>query len=135
MQIADFLGEWCIDREIVEKAGVTHRLTGTALFVAEPEGLLYREDGVLVTATGASFAASRIYHWREVAEGRVQVLFEDGRDFHIFDFEGQLPAADHWCDPDMYHVSYNFGDWPQWSSVWSVSGPRKDYRMVTRYHR
>lgn len=135
MRFTDFQGEWRIEREIVEAGGATHRLTGTAQFSPDPEGLLYREDGVLVTDTGASFAASRVYHWREVSGGRVQVLFEDGRDFHTFDLTNSCPEDQHWCDPDQYRVSYDFSAWPNWQSVWTVSGPRKDYRMVTRYQR
>ncbi|WP_282181303.1 DUF6314 family protein [Aliiroseovarius marinus] len=135
MRFTDFQGEWRIEREIVEAGGATHRLTGTAQFSPDPEGLLYREDGVLVTDTGASFAASRVYHWREASSGRVQVLFEDGRDFHTFDLSEGRPEDQHWCDPDQYRVSYDFSAWPNWQSVWTVSGPRKDYRMVTRYQR
>ena len=135
VRISDFLGEWRIEREIVEAGGATHRLTGTALFSPEPEGLLYREDGVLVTDTGTSFAACRVYHWREASGGRVQVLFEDGRDFHTFDLTEGRPEDQHWCDPDQYRVSYDFSAWPFWQSVWTVSGPRKDYQMVTRYYR
>lgn len=135
MRLADFLGEWRINREIVEKDGAVHRLSGSAQFSPEPDGMLYQEDGVLLTDTGAKLTASRVYHWREGAGGRIQVVFEDGRDFHIFDPDDTTPAADHWCDPDTYHVSYNFAAWPQWSSMWSVSGPRKDYRMKTQYRR
>lgn len=135
MKLADFLGHWRMEREIVEQGGAVHHLSGTAAFSAAPEGLLYREEGQLVTAQGHSFTASRTYHWRDAGAGQIQVLFEDGRDFHYVDLEGGQPRDQHWCDPDMYHVSYNFEDWPNWSSAWTVLGPRKDYRMVTRYQR
>lgn len=135
VEITDFLGDWKIAREIVEKSGGTHHMTGRAEFTRAADGVTYREKGQLVTAAGAQFAASRVYHWRDAGHGRVQVLFEDERDFHNFDLTGAKTEGKHWCDPDMYQVSYNLADWPVWSSVWRVSGPRKDYRMVTRYWR
>lgn len=135
LEFTDFLGNWQIARKIVEQAGETHHLTGVAEFSQVAGGLKYHEQGQLVTATGAQFAASRVYHWRDAGNGRVQVLFEDGRDFHNFDLTGVTAEDKHWCDPDTYHVSYNLAEWPIWSSTWTVLGPRKAYRMVTRYMR
>jgi hypothetical protein len=63
------------------------------------------------------------------------VLFEDGRFFHRFDAEDPLPGASHACAPDAYRVRYDFRAWPRWEAAWRVSGPRKDYAMVTRYSR
>ncbi|SPF75624.1 hypothetical protein ALP8811_00617 [Aliiroseovarius pelagivivens] len=135
MRLADFLGEWQIEREVAEETGAVHRLSGAAVFSAEPGGLLYREEGQLVTENGASFAASRVYHWCGLGDGRVKVLFADGRDFHMIDLTVAQPEDLHWCDPDQYRVSFDFSLWPTWQSVWNVSGPRKGYRMVTRYRR
>ncbi|MCK0169707.1 DUF6314 family protein [Aliiroseovarius sp. S1123] len=135
VEITDFLGIWKITREIVEQSGETHHLTGRAEFSQAADGVTYHEEGQLVTATGAQFTANRVYHWRDTGNGRVQVLFDDGRDFHNFDLTSDDLTDQHWCDPDMYHVSYNLADWPVWSSVWTVTGPRKDYRMITRYRR
>ena len=48
-----------------------------------------------------------------------------------------MPDALHHCDPDMYNVSYDFTRWSQrkkqWRSVWTVLGPRKDYKMLSSY--
>ena len=62
----------------------------------------------------------------------IAVFFEDGRPFHWF--SDAQSAASHDCPPDLYAVSYGFGDWPEsWSARWQVSGPRKDYRMESLY--
>jgi hypothetical protein len=61
------------------------------------------------------------------------VLFADGRPFHAFDPGAARPEAAHDCPPDLYRVRYDFSDWPDWQAAWEVRGPRKDYRMVSRY--
>jgi hypothetical protein len=61
------------------------------------------------------------------------VLFADGRFFHRFDAEDPAPAAAHDCPPDLYRVRYDFRPWPRWQAEWRVTGPRKDYAMVSRY--
>ena len=43
--------------------------------------------------------------------------------------------AEHWCDPDMYRVGYDFSAWPEFAATWEVAGPKKAYRMVSRYRR
>jgi hypothetical protein len=30
-------------------------------------------------------------------------------------------------------VRYDFRDWPRWQAEWRVTGPRKDYGIVTRF--
>jgi hypothetical protein len=75
--------------------------------------------------------AERVYLWRASGAG-IEVLFDDGRPFHRIDDSAE---AAHWCDPDQYDVTYEFGRWPKWSSRWRVLGPRKDYVMVSNYSR
>ena len=134
MQLSDFEGDWRIDREITDALGPDARFEGKARFTRDAGGLLYAEDGVLMLMGQAPFAASRRYHWSEADEGRILVSFADGRPFHAF-HPGAGPEAEHHCAPDHYRVAYAFGDWPDWTARWTVSGPRKDYRMVSRYRR
>ncbi len=86
---------------------------------------------------GASFQATRVYLWRADGDG-IAVLFEDGRAFHRFTPQGAADSA-HWCDPDDYRVSYDFSRWsvnrPIWTAEWRVTGPRKDYVMLSTYRR
>ena len=77
--------------------------------------------------------ATRRYLWRDGGAGTIDVLFEDGRFFHRFDAEDPAPGASHDCAPDSYRVRYDFRAWPRWQAEWRVTGPRKDYAMVSRY--
>lgn len=133
MKLWDFEGRWQIAREIDDRlAGRRGVFTGEAVFTRDGEGLAYHEEGVLEVAGVAPMRATRVYLWRE-GEGGIEVLFDDGRPFH--GIYGIGATAHHWCDPDDYNVAYDFDAWPLWRAVWEVTGPRKDYRMVSRYDR
>lgn len=139
MELKSFEGRWRIERAIEDvRAGRTGRFTGEAVFTPLPGvagSFDYLESGRLVLDAGAPMAASRRYVWRERGAGTIDVLFEDGRFFHRIDAEEPTPAAAHACDPDLYRVRYDFRGWPRWLAEWRVSGPRKDYAMVSRYAR
>ena len=131
-QLGDFRGIWALTRQIVQANGPEGRFTGQAVFSPEGAGLRYRETGQLVLAGAAALQAERSYLW--AAEGaQIVVRFADGRDFHRFD--PAVAKAAHWCDPDDYTVRYDFASWPDWSSEWRVTGPRKDYVMISQYTR
>lgn len=131
-QLSDFRGVWMLSRRIVQSNGPEGRFTGQAVFTPEGAGLRYHEAGQLELAGAAPLQAERAYLWQ--AEGaQIVVRFADGRAFHRFDPEA--PAAAHWCDPDDYRVRYDFALWPDWSAEWRVTGPRKDYVMISRYSR
>ena len=55
------------------------------------------------------------------------------RPFHEIPMGVADPEAIHDCPPDRYHVAYDFARWPIWGSVWTVTGPRKDYVMNSAY--
>lgn len=133
MDLAAFEGVWTLERRIEDARDPRPaRFDGTALFTAAPGGLAYLEEGRLTLGDAAPFAASRRYFWRARA-GRIAVEFEDGRPFHDFDPRAGAPAAEHDCAPDHYRVAYDFTGWPDWRAEWRVSGPRKDYRMISAY--
>lgn len=126
--LADFAGRWRITRQIAHADGQTATFAGEAAFSPTETGALeYVEDGVLQMQGGQQMHATRRYLW---TDGLV-VLFDDGRPFHTVPAAGG--AATHLCPPDTYHVAYDFADWPDWRATWDVSGPRKAYRMVSRY--
>jgi hypothetical protein len=130
---AALAGGWRLSREIDDRrAGATGRFEGVATFVPDGAGLVYSEAGELHLAGQPPMRAERRYLWRASA-GRVGVLFADGRAFHDFDAGAARPGAVHRCPPDLYRVAYDFSAWPRWTAVWEVRGPRKDYRMVSRY--
>ncbi|MEM0945860.1 MAG: DUF6314 family protein [Pseudomonadota bacterium] len=132
-QLAAFEGRWHLVRRIEDyTGGPAGHMDGDAVFRAEGAGLHYRETGLLRLANNPPIRAERSYLWTQPDPARIEVCFSDGRPFHWFSLQ-DAPEAAHFCDPDMYRVHYAFTDWPNWRSVWCVTGPRKDYRMITEY--
>ncbi len=133
--LGDFEGSWRVARRIEDARGPGGRFEGRAVFAPDGQGgLVYDEDGTLTLDGQGPVTATRRYLWRPDGAGRVAVLFADGRAFHGFSLAGAA-AAEHWCDPDHYLVVYGFADWPEWTADWRVSGPRKAYRLRSRYRR
>ena len=126
-----FTGAWTIEREIRHADGRADRLTGTCRFTRSGPRLLQDETGWLETAEGR-FQASRRYVWAEKA-GRLEVYFQDMRPFHSIPIGVVRPETVHLCPPDRYEVHYDFSEWPDWRTVWTVEGPRKSYLMETFY--
>lgn len=121
-----FIGDWRLEREIRHHDGGSARFDGHARWIREGTGALYIERGTLVMPQ-ARYSAERRYRW----DRALRVHFEDGRIFHRVPAAGG--AAEHWCDPDRYEVFYDFTGWPVWTARWRVSGPRKDYVLLSRY--
>jgi len=78
------------------------------------------------------FEARQSYIWT-VINDRLDVLFADQRPFHSVPMGVAKPKAEHFCTPDMYNVRYDFSAWPNWTSSWTVRGPRKNYVMTSSY--
>lgn len=127
--LADFAGTWAIARTITPQTGPAARFDGTARWVPSDRGLDYTEEGTLHMDGAAPMQATRAYVWTP----DMSIYFDDGRFFH------QVPAAGgqtrHFCDPDTYVGRYDFDDWPHFTVAWDVRGPRKDYRMISRFTR
>lgn len=133
--LQDFAGVWRIERRIEDLGGgPAGRFEGEAVLTPTAGGLAYEESGLLRLGAGVPMLATRRYLWQAAGPGRIEVAFEDGRPFHGFELDDGAEAA-HDCAPDLYRVRYRFGDWPRWEAVWRVTGPRKDYRMESRYAR
>ncbi len=133
--LKDFLGHWQLSRVIDDRhVGRSGRLEGTAKLIEDADGRVsYQETGRLQFDGQPELIATRRYLWTEPEAGQIAVLFEDGRAFHEFALDRQMPISEHVCDPDFYHVTYTFSRWPHWTSEWRVRGPNKDYRMVSAY--
>ena len=126
--ISDFEGHWRVTRAITHADGTVATFSGEAAFEPDPQGGLdYTEDGMLSLPTGQSMRATRRYLWAD----DLSVFFDDGRPFHQVPREGG--AAEHYCAPDTYRVTYDFANWPEWQAIWDVTGPKKAYRMVSNY--
>jgi hypothetical protein len=127
--LADFEGAWRITRMIRHCAGAPALFMGTAVWMPDVNGLAYHESGVLKIDGHLEIRSERRYHW----DAGLNVTFDDGWFFHRVPSEGGQTA--HWCDPDHYAVTYHFNKWPVFEVEWRVMGPRKDYRMHSRYER
>lgn len=125
--LSDFEGTWQITRDIRPEIGPSARFVGQGIWTPDNQGLAYTEQGVLSMDGVSPMQAERRYFWRP----ELSVWFEDGRFFH------QVPAGggqtEHWCDPDQYKVTYDFSAWPKFDVYWDVRGPRKAYRMSSRF--
>ncbi len=128
-RLEDFEGRWHLNREIRHDDGTHARFEGEADWRPDGPGLICREAGVLQMPEGPPMQAERRYLWR----AGLRVYFDDGRFFHRVPVQGG--TAEHWCDPDAYAVQYDFADWPAFSTIWRVDGPRKSYEMTSRFTR
>ncbi len=134
MRLEAFAGDWRLDRVIEDAlAGRQGRFTGQARFRPGPDGLDYAEEGTLTLGDAPPMTARRDYRWSADASDGIEVRFADGRFFHRFPADDPTPEALHDCDPDQYHVRYDFRAWPRWTAEWRVRGPRKDYLLVSTY--
>jgi hypothetical protein len=135
LSLSDFEGAWHLVRTIRDlRGGPDGRFEGHAILGPSGNGLSYMEEGSLLLEGQAAVTASRRYFWRVDDAGRIAVDFADGRPFHSFSL-GEVAEAEHWCDPDSYRVTYRLCGWPNWQTEWRVQGPRKDYRLLSRYRR
>lgn len=128
-----WVGAYRVARQIEDHhTGQAATFAGRAEITATATGALYREAGQLQLAQGGAFHAERVYLWA-VCGPRIAVFFEDGRPFHDFDPIDGGAATEHLCGHDWYRGGYDVARWPEWQVTWDVTGPRKNYRSVTRY--
>lgn len=129
---SEFIGSWRIERVIEDAlSNSTAQFTGDAHIGDCGVDWTYSEIGKLILDGSPQMTAERSYIWRPDATG-FDIFFNDERFFHRLEL-GTNPQAAHWCDPDQYDVRYDFSDWPNWSCVWNVRGPKKNYRMKSAY--
>jgi hypothetical protein len=129
--LAALEGDWRLSREIEDRrAGLTGRLEGSSTWRPDAAGLVQEEAGLLRYGDAPPMQAARRYLWRTEGDG-LAVFFEDGRPFHRI---GPGRHADtHLCAPDTYEVAYLFGEGRAFSTVWRVTGPRKDLLIRSAY--
>jgi hypothetical protein len=124
-------GNWRLEREIAHADGSVNQLTGTTRFQRSGQRLVQDEAGTL-TLGNQEVKATRRYIWA-AADRRLDVFFDDMRSFHTVFLGVARHETVHLCDPDRYAVSYDFTDWPNWTTHWQVEGPRKNYVMTSWY--
>ena len=124
-------GQWSLDRQIRHADGRENSFIGKAVFTRSGSRLIQEESGLLRFDDKALEARQRLVWKQEGSSLRVQ--FADMRPFHEIPMGVADPEAVHDCPPDRYHVAYDFAHWPIWRSVWTVTGPHKDYIMRSTY--
>jgi hypothetical protein len=128
-------GRWRIVRGIEDRrAAQTGRLDGLGFWTPEGTGLLYREDGVLRLGDFRG-RAGRAYRYEFPRPGRAEVRFPDGRGFHPLDLSTGEWRAGHRCGGDLYEGRFRAEGPLAWTVRWRVTGPRKDFVLVSRYRR
>ena len=133
--LTDFLGTWRFSRLIRDARGAEiGQVAGQVAITGDASQARFDEAGEMVLPGQQPLKAARSYLWVADPAG-VAVSFDDGRPFHLIRLDAPQSEAEHWCDPDSYHVAYDFTLWPLWTATWRVTGPRKDYLMVTAYER
>lgn len=148
-QLADFEGRWRMTRRIESaQGGQAGLFQGIACFTPLKDGLgkdglgkdglgkdalAYEEAGELRLPDQGGLQAKRRYIWQKGASGGIDVVFEDGSDFHHIDLSSPVATAWYDCLPDFYEVSYTFIRWPDWRVIWRVKGLKKEYTMITDY--
>lgn len=131
-------GTWLFDRVIEGQGSMQGIATFTPL---DADGLGYREQGRLRLLNGTELEAEREYVFRKDDRG-FDVFFKETppRLFHAIllsaSGDGALSgSASHFCNPDHYQSTYTFRVDGGFVIRHAVSGPRKDYTMVTTYTR
>ena len=130
------LGSWNMDRLVIDHARTTiGRLEGKVTFRPFGPNLLYEETGTLILGEHRGDAGQTYRYDFPDGDRRALVRFRDGRPFHDLDLSSGQDRPHHWCPPDLYEgVVLALGP-AAWSTEWKVTGPRKDYDLVTTYSR
>lgn len=135
--LKEFLsGSWSMDRLVIDHARTTiGRLRGNAIFRPSGPHLLYEERGTLILGEHRGQAEQTYRYDFNEGDGRALVRFRDGRLFHDLDLSSGQDRPRHACPPDIYEGVFLALGPSAWRTEWKVSGPRKDYDLVTTYTR
>lgn len=131
-------GAWSFERVIEAQGSMKGLATFTPL---NAECLAYREQGRLKLQNGTELEAEREYVFRKRDRG-FEVFFKETplRLFHAIELAasdggGFSGSAGHLCNLDHYRSTYTFRGGGGFVIRHIVSGPRKDYTMITAYTR
>ena len=133
--LAALEGLWTVSRRVQHSDGRVDTFEGRADFRRSGGRLVQQEEGIMTPGRAAQgLRATRSYIW-SANEGRLDVAFDDMRPFHSVPLGADIHETVHLCDPDRYQVAYDLRDFPTWSTVWTVEGPRKSYVMTSHFTR
>jgi hypothetical protein len=136
--MASLPGAWSFNRVIEGQGSMQGIATFTPLGAVS---LAYRERGRLKLLDGTELEAEREYVFRESDRG-FNVFFKETplRLFHAIELVASdggalIGSAGHLCNLDHYQSTYSFSADDGFVIRHVVSGPRKDYTMITTYRR
>ncbi|MGH3423397.1 MAG: DUF6314 family protein [Nocardioidaceae bacterium] len=135
--VAYLSGHWTIERSLLERTtGDRGTFRGTVEYEpADGGGLRQRERGELVWG-GHRGPAYRCLWLRPLGgPGVLEVLFEDGRDFHVLDLRTGVATAEHACGRDVYAGEFEVESAAAWAYRWTVTGPHKSLLLSSRLTR
>jgi hypothetical protein len=129
-------GPWTFERKITS----INSLAGVAYFLEYEDGLLYSEKLRFPSPSGKVLLAHREYFYR-FSEGNLAIYFAyEGKPADIFmelslsGLRGKMLArGSHLCLNDFYSGEFEFSGESDFSIIYTVKGPKKDYVISTVY--
>lgn len=128
-------GEWSFHRQSTDGAA----MLGQATISPENDHYIYEESGELTLPTGRRLIFNRTYYW--VGDGAALRIYFDSacRNLFlhlipVFDGTKHVGSASHQCGGDTYDAELTFGG-QAFRTMYTVSGPRKDYVLASEYRR
>ena len=132
---AFLLGSWRTSRRIRDfRLGACGRFEGQTIFQPAADGLVQEESGDLHFGAYRG-GATRRYRIAIDPSGTAMVHHADGSPFHALDLSSGTADIAHQCADDMYRGRYRVLHDNCFWVTWHVTGPRKQYRLVTRHVR
>ena len=136
----DFIGRWSITRRIQDNLdGSVSSFFGEANIKKSGRHFRYEEKGKLSLGDQVTLNAKQSYFWRPVGYSVFNIFFSNGDFFHKLDLGMAAKSAgylaEHLCIADLYKVQYSFVQFPDWQTVWRVTGPKKKYHIHNYFKR
>ena len=123
-------GRWSLRRRLHDRrSGHFGRATGELIISVTTDGALWQERGQLAWPGYAGQFTRTLRS--ELIDGAWWMTFADGRPFHPWT-PGRLVR--HPCLADLYEGIVDLGP-DRLRTQWDVSGPAKDQRILTVFHR
>jgi hypothetical protein len=125
---AELLGSWRLERLVADRlTGAFGHMAGTLTLTETAAGIRWYEQGAFDFG-GRTFESSRELLLRADAGGGWTMCFADGREFHPWR-PGRV--VEHPCRADTYRGLVDVTP-TRLRTLWDVTGPAKDQRLVTR---
>lgn len=138
MKSNDLAGKWKIEREVCDPSGrLQSRMQGVGNFLLlEPDELIYQEQLWHETKGNQLLFATKFYRYL-FKENSIEVYFhqeEENRLFMILPIGREMVGTSK-CKEDRYHLKWDWINEDQFLTLYSIKGPKKDYKIESRFSR